>query len=85
MDDVKTRVLKIFREIAGKLDIEDRELLKKEYLDAGILDSLQVIELITKLEEEFGIQFSHEDLESELFRTCEGIGQLIEKQIGEKS
>ena len=48
-----------------------------DLLEAGILDSLALIELIHALELEFGTEFPLEELDVERFRTLDTITQLV--------
>ena len=76
--DVVNRVLKIVHEISGNaVALTDEQLLSTDYLDNGLVDSLQIVELITRLETEFSIRFSHQDLESERFRALKGVAEII--------
>jgi acyl carrier protein len=65
--------------------MSDEKLLSIAYLDEGLIDSFQVIEMITRLEEKLKIKFSSHDLASEKFRTLKGVSEIIEKKSkGEK-
>lgn len=54
-----------------------KELLDVNYLDAGLLTSLEVVELVTEVEQEFGIQFSELDFQDQRFPTISGLSDLI--------
>ena len=62
----------------------DKELLNTMYLDKGLIDSFQVVRLITRLEDDFGIRFSAEDLSSKRFRTLKGVAEIIKEFMGDK-
>jgi betaine-aldehyde dehydrogenase len=70
---LRHRVARLFLE---QLHVEvasfDDDLLK-----AGILDSLQFVELLMRLEKEFGFTVSIEDLEIDDFRSIERIAAYI--------
>src|SRR5262245_47167643 len=53
-----------------------------DLLETGILDSLQLVDLILTLETEFGIRISLDSLDLESFRSISRIADLIESQIG---
>jgi acyl carrier protein len=46
------------------------------------LDSLAVLELITALEERFGIEFGSEDISAESFGTIGSVVALIDDRLG---
>lgn len=58
-----------------------KEFLDVNYLDAGLLSSLEVVELVTEIEDEFGIQFSEADFQNERFVTISGLSDLILERL----
>jgi hypothetical protein len=59
------------------------EKLKCAYLDSGLLDSMQLVEMIVEFEKEFGIRFSSDHMQSPQFRTIGGLISLVEELRGE--
>lgn len=57
-----------------------KEKIKFRYLEKGHLDSINLINFIIAIEDEFLIKFSSKDTESESFRSLEGISNLILKK-----
>lgn len=55
------------------------EQLACHYLDAGLVDSMQIVELIMELEAAFGIHFDADDLQSDEFQTVGGLITLVER------
>jgi acyl carrier protein len=51
-----------------------------DLLQTGILDSLQLVDLLLNLEKEFGIRISLDSLDLESFRSITRIAELVEKQ-----
>ena len=51
------------------------------YMDAGHVDSLQIIGLIIDVEDEFDIILSSEDTESDEFRTLGGLSQIVARKV----
>ncbi|MBF0611779.1 MAG: acyl carrier protein [Magnetococcales bacterium] len=47
------------------------------FLQAKIIDSFQLIELISAIEEEFGFQFNFDQLQDPRFPTVNGLSQLL--------
>ena len=84
MKDVTAHVLQVLRTISGTITIDDDELVETDYLDSDLIDSLQIVEMITRLENDFGIRFTHVELESEKFRTLKGVGDIIQAYLIEK-
>jgi len=73
---ISQEIIKIIKDISGS-EIEDNKLLSEEYLDSGLINSLQVVEMIVKIESVFEIKFSPDDLQSAKFRTPGGIIELV--------
>jgi acyl carrier protein len=58
------------------------KLLNTNYLDAGFLTSLEVIEFVTEIEGRFSIHFSEADFQDPRFVTVSGLSDLIlERQM----
>lgn len=53
-----------------------------DFVNDGLLDSLQIFEFMNLLEEVFQISIDGEDIIPENFQTVESILQLIQKQLG---
>ncbi len=51
--------------------------LDLDYFEAGWLTSMEVVELVTAIEETFGTQFSERDLQDPRFVTIAGLTELI--------
>ena len=59
----------------------DQEIRDYRYLDAGHVDSLNIIQFILEIEESFGISLSAEDTQSDEFRTIGGVITLVERKL----
>lgn len=57
-----------------------KEFLKFRYLDVGAIDSLGLVAMITEIEENCGIRFSAEDLESYEFQSLGGLIEIIQRR-----
>ena len=75
MEKIKEAVLIIVKELTQTTDIG----IQQGLLDEGILDSLTTIELISKLEEHFGINIDSDDLNHQNFNTVENVALLVQK------
>ena len=68
-------LLKILEEIKPGVDFENEESL----IGDEILDSFDIVSLVTKLNDEFDIEITPSDLVPENFETVEAIYSLIQK------
>tara|TARA_S200000501_G_C20866036_1_gene761974 strand:- start:2176 stop:2412 length:237 start_codon:yes stop_codon:yes gene_type:complete len=55
--------------------------LKKNYFQEGILDSFQLMLLISTLEKNYDIKFSNKEFEDKNFLTIYGISNIVAKKI----
>lgn len=69
---IKTIIMQIKNDAELKLDSD-------KLVSDGILDSLDIMNLIMKLEDEFNIEIDPEDVLSENFESISAITTLIEK------
>lgn len=52
-------------------------LLNIDYFEAGWLTSMEVVEFVTEIEQQFAMQFSDSDLQDPRFVTISGLAELI--------
>ena len=64
--------------VPGETEEDIRNYL---YLDAGHVDSFNIIQLILEIEDEFGISLLAEDTESVDFRSIGGLIRLVERKL----
>ncbi|MBL8645139.1 MAG: acyl carrier protein [Rhodospirillaceae bacterium] len=50
------------------------------YLDAGVIDSVGIVTMITEFEDQFGIRFENDDLQSDEFQTIGGLIAIIQRR-----
>lgn len=55
-------------------------LPQTNYFEAGLLTSLEVIEFVCEIENEFGVQFSEQDFQDSRFGTIVGLAELVAGQ-----
>jgi D-alanine--poly(phosphoribitol) ligase subunit 2 len=81
MKDTETLANDVAEIFAHRLNIEvpSRDF---DLFTAGILDSLQLVELLFQLEEKFGIRISLSEIDLENFRSVECIALLLVRQNG---
>jgi len=59
------------------LEKQPDALRETDYFEAGWLSSMEVVEFVMEIEQEFAMQFSDRDLQDPRFVTIEGIAELI--------
>lgn len=69
------KLIKILRELHEDVDFETEEQL----IDGGILDSLDIVTLITEINEEFDVSIPAEEIIPENFNSAAAIMALINK------
>ncbi len=72
--DIKERLEKIFKKVSKKTDIDSQSSLK----DLG-LDSLDVVEVLMEIEEEFNIKFEDEEMTS--LKIVQDLYDAIERKL----
>jgi len=75
--NMKNKIGSILREIFP----DSHNLETINFLEEGLLDSFDVINIVTSLEEEFNIRIDGLDILPENFETLERIERLVEKYI----
>ncbi|EKQ51179.1 MULTISPECIES: D-alanine--poly(phosphoribitol) ligase subunit DltC [unclassified Clostridium] len=75
---MKEKILEIFIEVIGNDEIaEDLDL---DLFEAGLLDSLAIIEILLKIEEKLGIKLQPTDLEREDMATVNKLSEFLENR-----
>lgn len=73
------KVLKIFIDVTENEDIAEE--LDLDLFEAGLLDSLAIIEVLLRIEEEFGLRLQPTDLEREDMATVNNLVAFLEKKL----
>ncbi len=76
MNDRDLKILEILKEINSASDFENSD----NFLMDGLIDSLDIIRLITLLETEFNISINATDIIPENFENIKTIGELIDSK-----
>jgi D-alanine--poly(phosphoribitol) ligase subunit 2 len=82
MSDVNTlrdRVAAIFSS-GLHLDVPSHDL---DLFETGVLDSLTLVELLLRLEREFGVTTTVDDLDVATFRSIESIADFVHARVGD--
>ena len=74
---MEERLLEVVRSIRPDVDFEKETAL----IDDEILDSFDVIQIVTELMEEFGIFIDADDIEPENLNSLEGIREMVERKM----
>jgi acyl carrier protein len=69
------KIIDILSGIKSGVDFEDED----QIVTGGELDSIDITELITQLEEEFDIEIGMEYMENENFDSVEAIWEMVEE------
>lgn len=78
---MKEKVLEILAEVRPDIDFETEETL----IDDGILDSFDIVSVISELNDAFDIAIRVTELSPENFNNLEGICNMVEKLTAEKN
>ena len=70
-------ILDILKTIKPEIDFEN----SNNFIDNGLLDSLNIITLISKLEENYSIKINPEDIDPDNFNSIISIKKLIDKYL----
>lgn len=73
---MKNKIINILNEIRPEFDFSEPEI---NFVEAGMLDSFDIVMLVTSLDEEFGISIDGIDILPENFSTLSGITDLLGK------
>lgn len=76
---MEEKVLNILIEVTGNDDICDEK--DTDLFEAGLLDSLGIIEVLLKIEEVFGIKLQPTDLEKKDMSTVNNLVSFLENKI----
>jgi acyl carrier protein len=72
---MKQKIIEILTELRPEFDFGQ----DVDFIEAGMLDSFDVITLVTSLDEKFGISIDGIDVLPENFSSVEKIGDLLKK------
>ena len=73
------KLLEILKNVRPDVDFENETAL----IDDGILDSFDVVSIISELDNEFDVQVRINELDPENFNSAEAIWALIQKLMDE--
>ncbi len=77
--NVKEELMEILEELHPEVDFESEDAL----VSGKVLDSFDIVNLVTELDDAFDIEITAADLLPENFDTVEGMVELITKRMEE--
>lgn len=81
MDMGKATILSRFIEEKFLVSFADGELsFGSDLFEAGVIDSFGVVELVTFIQEQFGVALENDDLMSPLLASISGLVELIDQK-----
>ena len=79
--EVQEKIYSYFKKVNPKLKKLNQE---DDYFATGYIDSLDAIEMISFIEENFNIELSSEDMENPNFKIVKGLIELIYLKVKKK-
>ena len=73
---MRKQIMEIVTEICPGVDFENEKAL----IDDGLIDSLDIVAVVTELMEAFDVELGVDDLTPENFNSVEAIEELIESK-----
>ena len=77
MNTIKT----ILKELKPEVDFENHD----DFIESFLLDSLDIIQLTFKIEEEFSVTINDQEIIPENFTSFQKIGELVERAQKEEN
>ncbi len=72
---MKNKLLKILNDINSDIDY----INEKDLVDAGTIDSLEIMQIVVEIEQSFKIEIDSDDVNEDNFNSIEAMISLIEK------
>lgn len=77
---MKERILKLLEGIQPDIDFENEAAL----IDDSLLESFDVIQIVTSLMDEFDISIDADDIEPENLNSLDAICAMVERKLAER-
>ena len=77
---MKERILKLLEGIQPDIDFENETAL----IDDSLLESFDVIQIVTNLMDEFDISIDADDIEPENLNSLDAICAMVERKLAER-
>ncbi len=69
------QLLKILKSIKNDVDFEN----EKELVDDGVLDSIEIVNIIAAIEEAYSFEIEPDDIDPDNFQSVEAMWEMIRK------
>ncbi len=80
MNEITQYLVEQLRQRNGALP--EQGLGELDYIEHGYIDSMGIIKFVLDIEQAYGIEVSEDDLQSDAFRTINGLAALIAGKLG---
>lgn len=77
---MKDSILEVLREVNEDADFES----SSDFLEDGLIDSFEIVDFVSRLEEKFPVEIKGIDIVPENFLNLETIEKLLRKYLEEK-
>ena len=77
---MKDSILEVLREVNEDADFEN----SSDFLEDGLIDSFEIVDFVSRLEEKFPVEIKGIDIVPENFLNLETIEKLLRKYLEEK-
>ncbi len=77
MNEIKQRIYTLLKE--RKSDIDISKDTSDNLIESGVIDSMDIVELLTSIEDAFGIEVDGDDIIPENFESIDSIEKLVIK------
>jgi len=82
--DIGKEILEFFKSKDNFPEKSENDIANYNYLEMGLIDSMELVEMIVIFEDRFKIKFSTENIQADEFRTIGGLIKLVNKLSNEK-
>jgi len=82
--DYEKEILEFFKSKGDFSEKLEAGIANYNYLEMGLIDSMELVEMIVLFEDRFKIKFSTENLQADEFRSIGGLIKLVNKLSNEK-
>ncbi len=69
------KLLELLKRVDPEVDFENAV----DLVDEGILDSIDIVTIITEIEEEYGIEIDPDDIDPDNFQSASSILKMVEE------
>ncbi len=81
IETITDDILNYFKDKNIALDSISSEPNRVNFVNEGLVDSIGIVELVYHLESRYSFTFSPDELESDNFRTVEGLSQIVKGKL----